>query len=526
MTRFAQQCLFAAAILLLWTGAQASIPARAQGPCGVVDGIAFPIDTTLFQIVQGYAAPSSRHDGRFHTGEDWTGARGATYGTPVQAIARGRVTYSTPGGWGRDRGAVIVEHRMPDGSLWYSMYGHMEESPTILFPPVYACVERGDVIGVIGRVRPAPHLHLEIRNFGPESPGAGYTFTDPTAQGLRNPSKFILNWQAWLHEAHCWHTDLADEGSAHADVLRPDGSLLALDAGRLLALHPNGGVLWRYPLDTALAPVGMISYGETVLVAGAGGALQWWSAAGNGLVEMWQLPHALGGPPLLWNDLLITLTPDGLLIAYGPDRTERWRAPAPPDAQVHVTPRLLAAMSPRGDLVLIGPQGNVIGQAALGAAGDLAPAPDGGFYLRGPADLWHLSPESAWTKLGAAPVVQAGESVLVSLPDGRFYLYSGGPDHVLYAYGPDGSLRWTVLLADLQGKPTVFSDGRALLLADGYGRVRLVGANGGALCNALRLWGWRASTAWVGLGADGILRLHVADQVIGLDWAAFSAGCQ
>ena len=77
---------------------------RAQADCGRVDQIVFPVDQSRFTLVQAFGAPSVRHQGRFHTGEDWYGGRGTTEGLPVVAAANGRVTYSYDLGWGRDGG--------------------------------------------------------------------------------------------------------------------------------------------------------------------------------------------------------------------------------------------------------------------------------------------------------------------------------------------------------------------------------------------------------------------------------------
>ena len=137
--------------------------AHAQADCGIVNAVDFPVDRSLFQLMQDYAVPSPRHQGRWHTGEDYSAGPGLTLGQPVRAIAVGRVTYSSPIGWGRDGGVVIIEHTLPDGSIVYSQYGHMMETDSIRFPGVLACVDAGQVIGAVGDIRPAPHLHFEIR---------------------------------------------------------------------------------------------------------------------------------------------------------------------------------------------------------------------------------------------------------------------------------------------------------------------------------------------------------------------------
>ncbi len=503
-------------------------PARAQGPCGVVDAIDYPLDPNQFSIVYRFGLPSTRFDGRYHAGDDWFGGRTATYGQPVHAIARGRVTYSAPLGWGRDKGVVIVEHAMPDGTWWYSLYGHMEETETIRFPAVYTCVERGDVVGAIGRPRPAPHLHLEIRNFGSDSPGPGYWATDPTASGWADPSKFIANWQGWLNPAHAWHADLTEEsGPRYPAIIRPDGATIVYDNGRLKALNPSGQVLWRYILSQDLNVVGVLPYDGQILVADHEGRMQLWSQAG-GFLEAWQLPHQVDTAPYRWGDLLVVHTPADELIAYGPDRVERWRvAGVRRPVYFQGTDRLLVVESIRHTMTFLAIDGTIRGRATLRVPGAAAPAPDGGLYVRSQAGLWHVLPDGSWTWLNDPPGVSRASSALYSLPDGRFFVYAGGGDRALYAYDAAGGLRWSVTLEGLTGRPFLLADGSgALLLADGYGQIVAIGTDSGAQCNQLHVWGSWRSGAWAGLGPDGVMRLHIGDQVLGLRWTAFAGGCR
>lgn len=161
--------------------------------CGVTDFLSYPIDTTRYALMQPYTAPSPRHQGRYHTGEDWSIAGGAALGEAVTAAGRGKVRFSYPQGWGRDAGVIIIEHRMPDGVVLYSQYGHLTTSESVNFPEIGACVEAGDVLGVIADVRPAPHVHFEIRLAQPETPGPGYTWVLPESDliGYRSPSALI-----------------------------------------------------------------------------------------------------------------------------------------------------------------------------------------------------------------------------------------------------------------------------------------------------------------------------------------------
>ncbi len=161
--------------------------------CGIADTLAYPVDMERYQLVQGFSVPSPRHQGRYHTGEDYAIPGGASLGEPVRAIGRGVVTYSYTLGWGRDAGVVIVRHTLPDGVHILSQYGHITASDDVPFPLIGACVEEGDALGVIADVRPAPHVHLEIKLALPDAPGPGYSWTLPENDEpqWRMPSRLI-----------------------------------------------------------------------------------------------------------------------------------------------------------------------------------------------------------------------------------------------------------------------------------------------------------------------------------------------
>ncbi len=502
-------------------------PAAAQSPCGTVDAIDYPLDPARFRPVYAFGVASSRYDGRYHAGEDWFGGRASTYGAPVRAIATGRVTYSAPLGWGLDKGIVILEHLLPDGTWWYSLYGHMEELNGVTFPPVFTCVEQGTIIGAIGRPRPAPHLHLEVRNFGSDSPGPGYWGTDPIYSGWQEPSKFIRNWQAWLNPAHAWHATLTDvSGPLYPAILRADNATLVFDDNRLKALNPAGQVLWRYIMADTLNVVGVLPYEDSILVADSGGIMQRWSLEG-GFLEQWQIPSAANSAAFAWQNLLIVHNAETQeLIAYGPDRAERWRVPEVlrPVATV-MTDRLLGIASFRGEVTILGPDGRVYDRRTSDSATLLAPAPDGGLYARLGDGLWRVDATGTWQRLADTPSVHRASGALASLPDGRFFLYTGQTDRALYAYDATGALLWQTAPAGGGGRSFLLAEGGALVLADGQGTISVLSAASGAVCAELTTWGTRAAGAWAGPGPDGILRVHIADQMLGLDWAALTTGC-
>ena len=183
------------------TPIQAQSALAQTAPCGVVDAIDYPIDIsdTLENRYDDFGLYRPRFGGN-HTGFDLAFNR---HGDPVYAAARGVVTYSDPEGWDTEKGVVIVEHTLPDGSIAYSLYGHMEQTDDIHFPPVGRCVELGDVVGVEGwPSRGLPHLHFEFRNFLPDDGGPGYVTDNPLLEGWYNPLDFIDTWRIRLQPGY------------------------------------------------------------------------------------------------------------------------------------------------------------------------------------------------------------------------------------------------------------------------------------------------------------------------------------
>ncbi len=109
----------------------------------------------------GYRVHPILRDWRLHTGQDL----GASQGTPVYAVAAGRVVTAGPnGGYGN---VVILQH---DGGI-QSYSAHLSQ---IVVPPG-ARVRPGQLVGKVGStgLSTAPHLHLEIRRNGqPIDPAA------------------------------------------------------------------------------------------------------------------------------------------------------------------------------------------------------------------------------------------------------------------------------------------------------------------------------------------------------------------
>ena len=239
-----------ALLAALITRAAPPVLAQDDPPCGVADSVSFPfVNVSDAGYYVRYPFGYNREGWGFHTGEDWFNHQGNAYGEPVRAIADGLVTYSSPYGWGVDKGVVILEHTLRDGSKIYSVYGHMEALNGHEFPPANTCVKRGDIVGAIGDPRGRPHLHFEIRQMWPTFPGFGYTERPPDLEGFEHPTAYIINWQAWLNPAYKWHTVTREPMTAHP-ALAPDGTIYVATEGYIQNYGPDSELKYRFELGT------------------------------------------------------------------------------------------------------------------------------------------------------------------------------------------------------------------------------------------------------------------------------------
>src|SRR5258706_8117999 len=191
---------------------------KAQDPCGLVDSIDYPIDG--ISIDHDDFGMYRAGFGGYHSGIDMAFNR---YGDPVHAAARGRVTFSDPAGWDTEKGVVIIEHTFPDDSIFFTLYGHMEEVNGRTFPALGQCVEKGDIIGSVGNPsRGAPHLRYEIRKMKASTGGPGYWSVDPLDGGWLHPIDFTEQWRLRLNPASRAMLT-AGSGPIAPPLLEPDG---------------------------------------------------------------------------------------------------------------------------------------------------------------------------------------------------------------------------------------------------------------------------------------------------------------
>jgi hypothetical protein len=510
-------------------------PMQAQTNCGIVDSVNFPVDPTAFSLMQPFAAANPRHEGRFHTGEDWYGGRGTSYGQPVRAAARGRVTYSNATAWGSDGGVVILEHELADSAdPIYTVYGHIQPTPTMPFPERLACVEAGDIIGSVADVRPAPHVHFEVRVNDPDTPGAGYMPENPYSGGWRMPSQFVVNQQLWMQRAHDWHL-LVDEGAWAArrgPVFTPlilnDNSILYLDSAgtTLRRATSDGRILWRIQIDPAVGITA--NQGQTLVIFADGRVNTLLDFDTGRLGEGWRLDAQFTGAPMTAFGWLIFPAANNALIAIDEDRRNvLWRVEnVPPFVRYHVAGNssnfTIAGITAQHELIYLSGSGGIIDRKPLNEMAGLTSQSDGTLLVYSRGGLWRVGLDGTWEL--AMPDVPPGgaHSAALMTEGGRLFLFDGT---TLRAYGVAGEKLWEVALGvPLTGWADLRLYDTHLLLTSTGGTITAFN-DGGRMCNRTTLYGHEQAKQWQALGEDGVLRIAIADQILGLDWAEFVEPC-
>jgi len=518
-------------------------PAVVQAQCPPVDGVVFPLDTPTPQLTQAFATRNVRFHGRYHIGEDWIGERGATLGLAVLAAANGRVTFASPTAWGSEDGMVILEHRLPDGSTVYGVYGHLTEAFGQAFPAPLTCVRAGDVIGSVAEVLPAPHLHWEIRSTGSDTPGAGYSWRHPAFAGLQSPARWLAETGTMVHPAFRWRADAT--AITGVPIMQLGGDALALDGRRVIGLSFDGRILWRYILERDA--VGLLPHpaGTGALIIYADGSSQPIDAGGT-LGTSTLLPHPVSAAFSTGGRAYLAApgVPPGAigLIAYDPGlSTALWALPltAPPVAVqasadgTRVAVLTTTAVGTARIDWLDASTGQLLDQAELREPGTLAVRPpDAGIETPGViaytlGGLWQIAPDGTWALLlptaaggGRSGAVAWGDA---GVDDGWTYTFTGT---TLTAWNRQGVLQWT---GDLPGTVTGAAwlreqDDRLYLIAGE--RLIILNAATGGICTTVPLWQDGGFAAlWADLGADGTLRIATGGRLTGLDLATLGQAC-
>ena len=490
----------------------AAAPVGAQpAPCGVVDAIDFPIDG----LVRGYddfALYRPRFGGN-HTGIDIGFDR---WGDPVRAAARGRVTYADVEGWDTEKGVVIVEHTFPDGSIAYSLYGHMEQTDTIRFPTAGRCVERGDVLGAIGwPSRGRPHLHYEIRDFLPNDGGPGYVTGNPLTEGWYNPLDFTALWRVRLTPAFASFATFELIPALPPVML--DSGLVVIASGDLLeGVIPPRQTLWRVQTDGVVTGLAGLPGDRVVAHTRSGQVIV---LQGGRYAALWTVKGA-DAPFLTLNETLVFLMPDGGLAAYDAAGTPLWSLPGGEGRVTQFVGRgdQIAVSSRAGNAgrwQLVRTDGQVQADERLAAPPLAAPLGRDGWLLLAGTELQRFAGGqlAALAPVGAPPgraAAVAGDLV------GSSYVYLGDADSTLMSVGVEGHLRWRRAYPGAPGAlPPLLAVGGGCLLysLDADGMLNAFDAVTGDLAAQLQLYAGGAERTSPGarlLQADAADRLTVA----------------
>lgn len=503
--------------------------------CGVIDSpdlLDYPLDRTEFRLINPFGRVSGRFNGQLHAADDWVRRGGESYGQPVHAIGPGRVTYAEPLGWGRDKGVVIVEHVMTDGSFVYSLYGHMEESDTIFFPNRGSCVAKGDIVGVIGDPRPAPHLHFEIRNFGAGAPGPGYWTVDPRLRGWMNPRQFIDSWQIWLDPRHRWHRTVGSEaGVEPSPLMRDDGAVILVNGNFLEAMDVNGNLIWQYRMADSVDAVGMAIQGDNVLLmATTDGRILLWSLTG-GLVEQWEtgLETITQGPYVI-GDMVLVVDGEGTLDLFDGNREVVRSFPEIDEIVADAsTEQLLGLITDDEVFFLFDAEGNVLEEREIQSNSDVIVGYGQGLFLRDRGTLSYIALSGQeQIIIEDLQASRTNSQMLYDATNGQLVLWGIGSAYRLTGLSLEGDVLWEteVRVSERFGLSTadlIQANRCTLVLVGQGGYVMSFGSRTGQLNGQMKIWGNSLTNVWAGSSVhDDILRVQIAGEMTGFDMTALS----
>ncbi len=432
-------------LLLALPGQPERAQAQPAAPCGVVDAIDYPVDVsdTYGQRYDDFALYRPRFFGN-HVGIDIGFNR---WGDPVRAAARGRVTLANLEEWDTEKGVVVLEHVFPDGSLIYTVYGHMEVGETVFFPTVGACVERGEVIGLIGwPSRGLPHLHYEIRTMLPGEGGPGYVEGSPLEAGWLHPFDFTELWRARLQPGFVQARTFR-EVPALPPIALEDGVTVVAGASGLTG-YQNGAAAWQITLPTGVTGLAPLSGGRVAAQARDGQVIV---LQGSRFSAVWA-SGAPEAPMLAAGDMLFFAGPGGELAAYSDAGARLWQQAA---SATSGSERVLDLQADGQTLAMLTRSQGITHWRLVSTADGapmlaqdfrdsvaMAPAASGGWLLLNGAALWHAEQGALAPAATLSPA--AGRTARLVSSVGSVFIYAGDADATLLALDDAGALRWRV----------------------------------------------------------------------------------
>ncbi len=472
----------------------APIPLQAQSaPCGVVDAIDYPIDIsdTLENRYDDFGLYRQRFGG-IHTGFDLAFNR---QGDPIYAAARGLVTYADPEGWDTEKGVVIVKHNMPDGSIAYSLYGHMEQTDDIHFPTVGTCVELGDIVGVEGWPSLGlPHLHFEFRNFLPDDGGPGYVLDNPLLEGWYNPLDFIDMWRIRLQSGYVESVSYTDVPSL-PPLLMNDGVTVIANTDVIEAFSRQGTRLWQ--VTTTGVITGIIGLPDNRIVAHTrdGQAL---TLRDGRFLGVWSVSGGPDAPVVALGETLVFVTDSGGLTAYTPQGDTLWTVEADEtvisvvDFSTNGAQVALALRVPGGVLWrLVNGDGTVAYTTTFEHTPLIAPVMRGGWLALDGSALYHFSDMGEQRQMAVITPAPGRTGRLTADLVGNAYIYLATGTTPLISISATGQPRWrgSYPAAPSALAPLLRTDEGCLLYAlDEDGLLNIFNAQDGSLITQKQLY--------------------------------------
>jgi outer membrane protein assembly factor BamB len=439
-------------------------------PCGVVDFFDFPLAAPEGDGADArwsFGRYSERYSG-IHVGEDWVYDTGDNLGRPVYSIAHGTVLFARPLGWGVDQGTIIVRHVFPEGKTIMSFYGHLEPASVVLNPG--DCVERGEVVGLIGKPRGRPHLHFEIRTIFPDRPGPGYWSVDPTLAGWKPPTEYIWDQRMSTSPGVKWTRPFTASNSILAGLLISN-TVAAIDDDRLLALEADTGqVRWTRPLSSSVRTAALDKSRSTIYLTTISNTLQAIDAAGR---SRWLIPVTSTARSVLFPSPEggVILHTGRSLTGYSSDGARVWQienVSAPIDWLDDDGQLLFTVGGDQSALYRLDSTGVIIPVAALG--GQLVAAADH-LFVYGPTALYRLSETPTVLKQFDRLLYNDG-SLITTVDGGLLISHHGLNDIRLIALRRDGSLRWERSIQRLtSGAPQLVAVGKEVYAVTQEGDV-------------------------------------------------------
>ena len=479
-----------AILLLLVIVSPAALTAQTSAPCGVVDSMGYPIDG----LVEGYddfGLYRARFGGN-HVGIDIGFDR---WGDPVRAVAKGRVTYSDTEGWDTEKGVVIIEHTFPDGSIVYTLYGHMEESDVMRFPEVGSCVSQNSTLGGIGwPSRGRPHLHYEIRRFLPNDGGPGYATNNPLDEGWYHPLDFTQLWKMRLEPGFVSATTF-DSVPGLPPILLDSGKFVLASGSTLSGgMQDDGSELWQVETDGVITGIAGLPDDRVIAHTRNGQVL---TLQNGRYVSLWTV-DGLDEPFITLGETLVFATPGGGLEAHNAEGEPLWSL-SPVSSAARVT-----QFTGSGDQVAIGvraDEGGVLwrlvdaaGQINFEATFDqqpvVAPAWDGSWVGLDGAQFKRFSngQNHTYSSINTAP---GRTAAVTSDLLGNAYVYLAEPSNMLVSLDSEGVVRWqTEYPASTFSLSPLMDTGSGCLLymLDMDGFLHMFNANNGDLVHQVQLY--------------------------------------